>query len=75
MGEVNGDPPLGRRNDLPDAVLVAENGDDDNVVGVALNIFNSIVVVVIIVMAMMISQMQFLLLKMQLGLDRIPEMP
>ena len=23
MGEVNGDPPLGRRNDLPDAVLVA----------------------------------------------------
>ena len=23
MGEVNGDPPLGRRDDLPDAVLVA----------------------------------------------------
>ena len=30
MGEVNGDPPLGRRNDLPDAVLVAENKKDDN---------------------------------------------
>ena len=30
VGEVNGDPPLGRRNDLPDAVLVAENKKDDN---------------------------------------------
>ena len=30
MGEVNGDPPLGRRNDLPYAVLVAENKKDDN---------------------------------------------
>ena len=42
MGEVNGDPPLGRRDDLPDAVLVAENDDDDYVVGVALNIYSSI---------------------------------
>ena len=30
MGEVNGDPPLGRRDDLPDAVLVAESKKDDN---------------------------------------------
>ena len=30
MGEVNGDPPLGRCDDLPDAVLVAENKKDDN---------------------------------------------
>ena len=29
VGEVNGDPPLGRRNDLPDAVLVAEIKKDD----------------------------------------------
>ena len=42
MGEVNGDPPLGRRDDLPDAVLVAENDDDDYVVCVALNIYISI---------------------------------
>ena len=37
MGEVNGDPPLGRRNDLPDAVLVAgvdvrEGGTGDGAV-------------------------------------------
>ena len=42
VGEVNGDPPLGRRDDLPDAVLVAENDDDDYVVCVALNIYSSI---------------------------------
>ena len=30
MGEVYGDPPLGRGNDLPDAVLVAGNHHDDH---------------------------------------------
>ena len=30
VGEVDGDPPLGRGNDLPDAVLVAVNNDDDD---------------------------------------------
>ena len=30
MGEVNGDPPLGWRDDFPDAVLVAENKKDNN---------------------------------------------
>ena len=38
MGEVDGDPPLGRRDDLPDAVLVArvdvrEGGTGDGAVG------------------------------------------
>ena len=42
VGEINCDPPLGWRDDLPDAVLVAENDDDDYVVCVALNIYSSI---------------------------------
>ena len=47
MGEVNGDPPLGRRDDLPDAVLVAENKKNDNDDdGVALDNYDNVVVVV-----------------------------
>ena len=62
VGEVDGDPPLGRGNDLPDAVLVTVHGDDHGHGHDQWMIMKEKLVMVLFAVSLMMIMMKFMIM-------------